>query len=34
MEGAWQIAHGTLYKFAEQQLVDCVKTCMGCNGGW
>ena len=34
MESAWAIAHGQLYSFAEQQLVDCVKTCMGCNGGW
>jgi len=21
-------------QFSEQQLVDCVKSCMGCNGGW
>lgn len=34
MEGAWFQKTGTLLKFAEQQLVDCVKTCMGCNGGW
>lgn len=34
VESAWAIAHGSLYSFAEQQLVDCVKTCMGCNGGW
>jgi C1A family cysteine protease len=25
--------NGTLQKFSEQQLVDCVKTCFGCNGG-
>jgi C1A family cysteine protease len=24
---------GTLQKYSEQQLVDCVKTCYGCNGG-
>ena len=24
---------GTLSKYSEQQLVDCVKTCYGCNGG-
>jgi len=34
LEGANQIATGTLQSFSEQQLVDCVKTCMGCNGGW
>jgi C1A family cysteine protease len=34
MEGAYQIKSGTLQSFAEQQLVDCVKTCQGCNGGW
>lgn len=33
MESSYCLAHGTLYKFAEQQLVDCVKTCFGCNGG-
>ena len=33
-EGAHQIATGSLLSFAEQQLVDCVKTCYGCNGGW
>lgn len=21
-------------QFSEQQLVDCVKTCFGCDGGW
>ena len=33
-EGAWEIKTGSLLSFAEQQLVDCVKTCYGCNGGW
>jgi C1A family cysteine protease len=32
-EGAHFIASGNLEKFAEQQLVDCVRTCHGCNGG-
>jgi len=27
------IATGTLLKFSEQQLVDCVENCAGCNGG-
>jgi C1A family cysteine protease len=34
MEGAYKLKSGTLESFAEQQLVDCVKTCYGCNGGW
>ena len=34
LEGAWKITAGALYSFSEQQLVDCVKTCSGCNGGW
>jgi len=34
LESAHAIATGQLLSFAEQQLVDCVKTCMGCNGGW
>jgi hypothetical protein len=25
---------GTVTQFSEQQLVDCVKSCYGCNGGW
>jgi len=33
MEGIDQITNGTLRKFAEQQLVSCVKLCFGCNGG-
>lgn len=33
LEGAHFIKSNTLEKFAEQQLVDCVKTCFGCNGG-
>jgi cathepsin L len=27
------IRTGTLYSFSEQNLVDCVTTCYGCNGG-
>jgi cathepsin F len=34
LEGAYQIATGELLSFSEQQLVDCVKTSQGCNGGW
>jgi C1A family cysteine protease len=33
METAYCQAHGTLGKYAEQELVDCVKLCFGCNGG-
>jgi len=33
-EGAECIAHGKLYSFSEQQLVDCDTSCYGCNGGW
>jgi len=32
-EGAQYIANGNLEKFAEQQLVDCVRLMHGCNGG-
>jgi len=32
-EGAHFVASGKLQKFAEQQLVDCVSTMHGCNGG-
>jgi cathepsin F len=34
LEGAYQISSGVLLSFSEQQLVDCVKTCFGCGGGW
>ena len=34
LEGANQIATGTLTSFAEQQLVDCDSNCYGCSGGW
>lgn len=34
LEGAHEIATGELLSFSEQQLVDCVKTCFGCGGGW
>jgi len=33
MEGAWQIASGSLTSMSEQQLVDCSKQNAGCNGG-
>jgi C1A family cysteine protease len=33
VEGAWAIATGQLLSLSEQQLVDCDKTSMGCNGG-
>ena len=33
-EGAWCIAHSQLLKLSEQQSVDCVTSCYGCNGGW
>jgi len=32
-EGAECIAKNHLYSFSEQQLVDCVSQCYGCNGG-
>ncbi|EAY06235.1 Clan CA, family C1, cathepsin L-like cysteine peptidase [Trichomonas vaginalis G3] len=33
-ESQWAIHHpGELYDLAEQQLVDCVHDCFGCNGG-
>jgi len=33
MEGAWQIASGSLKSMSEQQLVDCSTQNAGCNGG-
>merc|ERR1719337_64263 len=33
MEGAWQIASGSLTSMSEQQLVDCSTQNAGCNGG-
>ncbi|KAH0789873.1 Clan CA, family C1, cathepsin L-like cysteine peptidase [Histomonas meleagridis] len=32
-ESAYFIKCGTLHKFSEQNLVDCVSTCFGCDGG-
>jgi len=33
MENKYCAQNGDLYKIAEQQLVDCVNLCFGCNGG-
>jgi len=33
MEGVYQIKGNALTSFSEQQLVDCVTLCFGCNGG-
>ena len=33
MEGAHFVKTGQLLSFSEQQLVDCVNLCFGCNGG-
>merc|ERR1712147_229136 len=33
MEGAWEIATGSLKSLSEQQLVDCSTQNAGCNGG-
>jgi cathepsin L len=32
-ESAWAIKKGQLTSLSEQNLVDCVSTCKGCNGG-
>jgi len=34
VEGAHFVATNELLSLSEQQLVDCDKTCYGCNGGW
>jgi cathepsin F len=34
LESAHYLSAGNMMLFAEQQLVDCVKVCYGCNGGW
>merc|ERR1711881_457475 len=33
LEGAWEIATGTLVSVSEQQFVDCSKQNSGCSGG-
>merc|ERR1712032_1397175 len=33
LEGAWELASGTLTSMSEQQFVDCSKANSGCNGG-
>merc|ERR1712124_160904 len=33
VEGAWEVATGSLKSLSEQQLVDCSKQNSGCNGG-
>jgi len=33
-ESAWAIYHGQLYDLAESFLVDCLKDCDGCDGGY
>lgn len=33
MEGAYQIKHGILLSFSEQELLDCDTYDDGCNGG-
>jgi C1A family cysteine protease len=33
MEGMWKIFHGALTSLSEEQLVQCVNLCYGCNGG-
>jgi cathepsin L len=32
-ESQWAINKGTLYSLSEQNLLDCVTSCKGCNGG-
>ena len=34
MEGAWAKKSGNLTSLSEQDLVDCVPDCYGCDGGW
>jgi len=34
IESVWALAGNTLPTLAPQQIVDCDKTCDGCNGGW
>ncbi|KAH3743025.1 cathepsin L1 [Pelomyxa schiedti] len=34
IEAFWALNKGKLISLSEQQLVDCAKSCHGCNGGW
>jgi hypothetical protein len=34
IESMWALAGNSLVSLAPQQIVDCDKTCDGCNGGW
>ena len=34
LEGAHFITNGELLNLSQQQLIDCVKGCYGCQGGW
>lgn len=33
-ESSYALTHGTLYSCSEQNLVDCVPNCFGCDGGF
>jgi len=32
-ESQWALIKGTLYSLSEQNIIDCVDTCLGCYGG-
>jgi len=34
LEGVYEIKHGSLKSFSEEQLVQCDTGCYACNGGW